>query len=408
MNIKSMIFLMLFPGIAGCRAQDLATVPAVDLQKYAGKWYDISHLPARFMQGCACTSAEYEVTGKGYVKVTNTCRKGNTGVNTGAAGSGSGIGGAGTTGANGGQGTTLLTTSGGAAGANASDNGGSVTTGGATLNAAGTAGQLAASGGKSATAGASGMGPGVAGNAPGVGGNVPGVGGNVPGVGGNVPGVGGNAPGVGGAGNAGTPSQGGTAPLVGGAAGMPTAGTAGAGSNPGCGDGALSATEGCDDGNVLPFDGCSADCELEPVCSGGSCTTRCGDGIALGEACDDGNRRNGDGCSSSCTVESGYVCPVPSSVGTLKIPAIFRDFSYEHSDFEHSGASGLETALLGMVESQLDADGKPVYVATASKSYVASKDSFAEWYRNVAGTNHPNGSHLTLWFAGDDTYVNRW
>jgi fibro-slime domain-containing protein len=60
-----------------------------------------------------------------------------------------------------------------------------------------------------------------------------------------------------------------------------------------------------------------------------------------------------------------------------------------------------------MVESQLDADGKPVYVTTA-KSYVASKDSFAQWYRNVAGTNHPNGSHLTLWFSGDDTYVNRW
>lgn len=59
-------------------SQPLQTVPFVDLNKYAGKWYEISSYPQRFQKGCTCTTADYTVTDKGYVRVVNTCRKDST------------------------------------------------------------------------------------------------------------------------------------------------------------------------------------------------------------------------------------------------------------------------------------------------------------------------------------------
>jgi apolipoprotein D and lipocalin family protein len=53
----------------------LETVPSVDLQKYMGTWYEIASFPQKFQKGCHCTTAAYEMTDKGYVRVINTCRK---------------------------------------------------------------------------------------------------------------------------------------------------------------------------------------------------------------------------------------------------------------------------------------------------------------------------------------------
>ena len=53
----------------------LQTVPYVDLQKYAGKWYEIASFPQRFQKGCNCTTAEYTLSKKGYVIVENRCKK---------------------------------------------------------------------------------------------------------------------------------------------------------------------------------------------------------------------------------------------------------------------------------------------------------------------------------------------
>jgi apolipoprotein D and lipocalin family protein len=53
----------------------LQTVPSVDLQKYAGKWYEIASFPQRFQKGCNCTTADYTPTDKGYVIVENRCNK---------------------------------------------------------------------------------------------------------------------------------------------------------------------------------------------------------------------------------------------------------------------------------------------------------------------------------------------
>ena len=61
------------PGAA--QVKPLATVPSVDLQRYMGRWYDIASFPQRFQKGCHCTSADYEMTDKGYVRVINACRK---------------------------------------------------------------------------------------------------------------------------------------------------------------------------------------------------------------------------------------------------------------------------------------------------------------------------------------------
>ncbi len=59
-------------------AQVLQTVPYVDLNKYAGKWYEIASFPQRFQKGCTCTTAEYTPTEKGYVVVENRCNRDST------------------------------------------------------------------------------------------------------------------------------------------------------------------------------------------------------------------------------------------------------------------------------------------------------------------------------------------
>lgn len=63
--------------LLGCKAQypALDTVEKVDLEKYAGKWYEIATIPQGFQEGCVCSMAEYKVNPKGYVEVKNSCRK---------------------------------------------------------------------------------------------------------------------------------------------------------------------------------------------------------------------------------------------------------------------------------------------------------------------------------------------
>jgi apolipoprotein D and lipocalin family protein len=79
--MRNLIFAFIVIGVFGMTKspaatdKPLATVPSVDLRKYMGKWYEISAFPQRFEKGCHCTTAEYEMTDKGYVRVINTCRK---------------------------------------------------------------------------------------------------------------------------------------------------------------------------------------------------------------------------------------------------------------------------------------------------------------------------------------------
>jgi apolipoprotein D and lipocalin family protein len=61
---------------AALNTQKLQTVRYVDLNKYAGKWYEIASYPQRFQKGCHCTTAEYTLSDKGYVIVENRCNRG--------------------------------------------------------------------------------------------------------------------------------------------------------------------------------------------------------------------------------------------------------------------------------------------------------------------------------------------
>lgn len=58
------------------KAAPLTTVEAVDLERYAGKWYEISKIPNRFQRQCAGnTTAEYALRSDGKIDVTNRCQK---------------------------------------------------------------------------------------------------------------------------------------------------------------------------------------------------------------------------------------------------------------------------------------------------------------------------------------------
>ncbi len=52
------------------------TVPRVDLDRYAGTWYEIASFPHRFQAGCAATTATYEARDDGRITVKNRCRSG--------------------------------------------------------------------------------------------------------------------------------------------------------------------------------------------------------------------------------------------------------------------------------------------------------------------------------------------
>lgn len=51
----------------------LKTVSSVDVQKYAGKWFEIASMPNRFQKNCDCSTAEYAVRPDGKIDVVNSC-----------------------------------------------------------------------------------------------------------------------------------------------------------------------------------------------------------------------------------------------------------------------------------------------------------------------------------------------
>jgi apolipoprotein D and lipocalin family protein len=73
--IITFISILILMASLTSQPQSLETVPHVDLNKYAGKWYEIASYPQRFQKGCNCTTAEYTLSEKGYVIVENRCNK---------------------------------------------------------------------------------------------------------------------------------------------------------------------------------------------------------------------------------------------------------------------------------------------------------------------------------------------
>ncbi len=53
----------------------MAPVAALDLDRYAGRWYEVARFPVPFQRGCTATTAEYGPPAGGKVSVVNTCRR---------------------------------------------------------------------------------------------------------------------------------------------------------------------------------------------------------------------------------------------------------------------------------------------------------------------------------------------
>ncbi len=77
---------------------------------------------------------------------------------------------------------------------------------------------------------------------------------------------------------------------------------------------------------------------------------------------------------------------------TAAIVAILRDFNQGHPDFEAYAGSRETTNL---IESTLDANGKPVFRSSAgdrngegTDEQITSADSFNDWYHDIDGTNY--------------------
>lgn len=68
------LLLALAPKVPAFAAEELQTVPSVDVAQYLGKWYEIARLPQVFEKGCTAVTAEYSLNDDGSVKVFNSCR----------------------------------------------------------------------------------------------------------------------------------------------------------------------------------------------------------------------------------------------------------------------------------------------------------------------------------------------
>lgn len=66
--------LLILLVLSGCgEEKPLATVETVDLNQYAGTWYEIARLPQWFQRGCYDSSATYTLNEDDTVKVVNRC-----------------------------------------------------------------------------------------------------------------------------------------------------------------------------------------------------------------------------------------------------------------------------------------------------------------------------------------------
>lgn len=72
---KYLLLILFSMTTISANAQTLKTVPTVDLNRYAGKWFEIASYPQRFQKGCHCTTAEYTLSDRGYVIVENRCNR---------------------------------------------------------------------------------------------------------------------------------------------------------------------------------------------------------------------------------------------------------------------------------------------------------------------------------------------
>jgi len=57
------------------KCHNLPTAPNVDVNQYAGYWYEIARLPMNGENGCDCVQAHYTLGSDNLITVNNTCRR---------------------------------------------------------------------------------------------------------------------------------------------------------------------------------------------------------------------------------------------------------------------------------------------------------------------------------------------
>jgi apolipoprotein D and lipocalin family protein len=80
-RLLSVALLCVLTAAAGCApvwrdtALPMTPVATLDLQRYAGRWYEVARFPVIFQQGCTATTAEYALRPDGRLSVVNSCRR---------------------------------------------------------------------------------------------------------------------------------------------------------------------------------------------------------------------------------------------------------------------------------------------------------------------------------------------
>ena len=81
LKIMAALTLLWLPALQACHTAHpprpaLAPVPALDLNRYMGTWYEIFAMPNPYQKNCFATQAQYTLTDRGEVVVRNSCHKG--------------------------------------------------------------------------------------------------------------------------------------------------------------------------------------------------------------------------------------------------------------------------------------------------------------------------------------------
>lgn len=69
--MKKLLIMLLLFGLFSCKTQSLETVKVLEINKYAGTWFEIARLPNRFEKDLECVTATYELMENGKIKVIN-------------------------------------------------------------------------------------------------------------------------------------------------------------------------------------------------------------------------------------------------------------------------------------------------------------------------------------------------
>jgi apolipoprotein D and lipocalin family protein len=77
MNAPAICLFMVMTS-AAFAASEVPVVPSVDLNRYAGTWYEIARFPTWFQKACASdVTATYTLKGDGKIEVLNACKEAN-------------------------------------------------------------------------------------------------------------------------------------------------------------------------------------------------------------------------------------------------------------------------------------------------------------------------------------------